>query len=87
MSDVMADRMSDYMAEREEDVRSRKGMESAFPSNSEILGHCEGMLLRDWFAGQALQFAWMDINVEGNVKKTAESAYLVADAMMEARKK
>lgn len=43
-----------------------------------------GMSLRDWFAGQALATAYAnDITSE---TKTAEYAYKVADAMLEARK-
>ncbi|MGJ8524299.1 hypothetical protein LMG33818_000007 [Halomonadaceae bacterium LMG 33818] len=46
-----------------------------------------GVDLRDVFAGMALQFVWMDMHEEFSAKQIAESAYLVADAMMEARKK
>lgn len=51
----------------------------AFPTQ---LGQCDGMSLRDWFAGQALQ-ALIARNEDGNVNVSV--AYKVADAMLLAR--
>lgn len=54
---------------------------------------CEGMTLRDYFAAQTLTGAqiWDAIlngpnaQFSGGVKKLAETAYAVADAMLKAR--
>lgn len=47
----------------------------------------QGMTLRDWFAGQALAGIIAQPNLEGwDPSITAEWAYELADAMLEARK-
>ena len=58
-----------------------------FPTNIEnydtrISDDCSGMDLRDYFAAKAMQamLTWEDV---GNV---SQEAYMMADAMMEARK-
>lgn len=54
---------------------------------------CEGMSLRDWFAGMALQGLiagrdWSHIaSDDGKLKAWTEGAYLVADAMLAQREK
>ena len=61
----------------------------AFPLVSDIIGHCEGMTLRDWFAGQAL--AGMLASEAGIPPYAnswaAERAYQMADAMLAERAK
>lgn len=55
-------------------------------------GHGQGMTLRDWFAGQAMQGLWSAFNRDWHnpnnyqIDVVARNAYLVADAMLEARK-
>lgn len=64
----------------------------AFPVNSpsgspEYMPTRDGMTLRDWFAGQALP--WLIDLRNGNqatIPASAEVAYLIADAMLAARK-
>lgn len=68
----------------------------AFPRTvqrwNDSLDHVEGMSLRDWFAGQALQgvasgfWSNSDMSVLGP-RGLAESAYEFADAMLAARAK
>jgi len=52
-----------------------------------IIGGQQGMDLRDWFAGLAMQgLAMESIAFQGlGVKKGVEYAYEIADAMMEER--
>lgn len=60
----------------------------AFPAHSDIIGHTEGMTLRDYFAAQAIS-GWLASWPEGTAVKTkgaAEFAYQMADAMLAARK-
>ena len=67
----------------------------AFPLVSDIIGHCEGMTLRDWFAGQALN-AIVTATSNGQhhpardgrslVEGMTHDAYELADAMLSARK-
>ena len=59
----------------------------AFPciDNGNIFS--EGMELRDWFAGQALNRWIASVTVAPEAKSAAEHCYYYADAMMEARKK
>ena len=67
----------------------------AFPLVSDIIGHCEGMTLRDWFAGQALG-AIVTATSNGQhqpardernlIEGMAHDAYELADAMLDARK-
>lgn len=45
-----------------------------------------GMSLRDWFAGQALIGLLSNVRSTGGMNTSAEDAYKVADAMLEARK-
>ena len=60
----------------------------AFPTLKDN-GHIttqDGMDLRDWFAGMALQSLTNNIfDPEWNVFEQADMAYAIADAMMEAR--
>ena len=49
---------------------------------SQDLGTYPGMSLRDWFAGMALQGAFLEMSSES---KIAKSCYLLADAMIAAR--
>ncbi len=66
---------------------------AAFPIPLQHQGGCEGMSLRDWFAGQALAGMMAhpeaDYSPLGNtrIKNTALDAYAVADAMLEARER
>ncbi len=58
----------------------------AFPIASDLIGHCAGMTLRDYFAGQVIASvkAWHPADRKG--RGPAEIAYLIADQMIEARK-
>lgn len=74
----------------------------AFPIASEVIGHCVGMTLRDWFAGQALAnaaictgqahdwqvAAWFGPHRTGITRAeiAAKQAIQHADAMIAARK-
>lgn len=62
----------------------------AFPNDSVTgtLKTADGMSLRDWFAGQALA-GEMDVGrvkEGGDIAAAAELAYMLADAMIAARK-
>ncbi len=59
----------------------------AFPFTCEKY-YSEGMTLRDYFAGKAMQGYLGDSEWLSNVspKGTSEAAYRMADAMLEARK-
>lgn len=57
----------------------------AFPLFSDIIGHCEGMTLRDWFAGQAL-VGLMQKDPWADPMMLASYAFNAADAMLAARK-
>jgi hypothetical protein len=63
----------------------------AFPQTTDVGARVRGMLLRDWFAGQALSGLLADPSGEtvGAKAQTfaATVAYGMADAMLEARKK
>lgn len=62
----------------------------AFPLNDERLPSFEGMTLRDWFAGQALNFVGAKLAETPEVfslKNVAEAAYNIADDMIEQRSK
>jgi len=54
----------------------------------EIMHSAEGMTLRDYFAAAALQGLAVNAHNFDNMsdKSIAENAYLIADAMIEARK-
>lgn len=61
----------------------------AFPHPSGAQG-CDGMTLRDWFAGQALESAWataMEFSraPEAPENFAARQAYAIADAMLAER--
>lgn len=59
---------------------------AAFPTDNIFGGR--GMSLRDWFAGQALEFCLREFG--GNPddgKQFAEAAYQIADAMLAERNK
>jgi len=62
--------------------------ESAFPIIGEThLIHEQGMTLRDYFAAKAMEGFLVDLNCEPeHLPSIAVSAYMMADAMMEARK-
>jgi hypothetical protein len=60
--------------------------EPAFPVVSEIMGHCSGMTLRDYFAAKAMQ-GMLTRPGSVNPAQDAVFAYHVADAMLEARRK
>lgn len=68
----------------------------AFPLVSDIIGHCKGMTLRDWFAGQALG-AIITATSNGQhyparegqslIEGMAQDAYELADTMLAERAK
>lgn len=63
---------------------------SAFPVPNGVQWHATqfpqvGMTLRDYFAAQAMQV--MITNDETTFEEDAESAYMIADKMLEAREK
>lgn len=55
------------------------------PIQSTIATHHTGMTLRDHFAGLAMQ-GWMSLEGSVDHRFMAETCYLIADAMLEARK-
>lgn len=63
----------------------------AFPVNYRTLRPCSGMTLRDYFAAKAMQGflqhpAVVDVSEHPSaLKQMANSAYSVADALLEAR--
>lgn len=66
----------------------------AFPFASDMIGHCTGMSLRDWFAGQALMGDFVQSEYTGTFSdKTSDDLLLararvlwrMADAMLKAR--
>jgi hypothetical protein len=59
----------------------------AFPSTHPSYGREEGMTLRDWFAGQAMQGDWAVGNAEENLSEAATRYYKMADAMLKERSK
>lgn len=65
----------------------------AFPTTIDNEGYQidhQGMDLRDYFAAKALNASWvssLDDLTRGEVKDIATACYILADAMMEARKK
>jgi hypothetical protein len=65
----------------------------AFPSGLVSTGDGDhqaftsGMSLRDWFAGQALQWAGSNEWFHADERNVAERAYKMADAMVAARAK
>lgn len=59
--------------------------EKAFPSGNSG-GWIEGMDLRDWFAGQALAGITGSADIKDRPQYLASASYLIADAMMVARK-
>lgn len=46
-----------------------------------------GMTLRDWFAGQALPIVIEELGLGDSAAKIASYCYILADAMLEERKK
>lgn len=50
-------------------------------------GYLPGMSLRDWFAGQSLKWAGHGEWFQKDPKAAAARAYMMADAMLEARRK
>lgn len=61
----------------------------AFPVVSEIMGHCSGMSLRDYFAAKALEgmLANQHPYQASDEHMFARDAYTLADAMLAARQK
>lgn len=58
----------------------------AFPVVSEVMGHCSGMTLRDYFAAKAMQGFAADPSMdEVEIGDIADLAYEMADAMLLAR--
>ena len=57
----------------------------AFPNNLPGFSH-DGMTLRDWFAGKALQGAWAN-GVNWTSEDFARNCYAQADAMLAERAK
>ncbi|MEQ8450612.1 MAG: hypothetical protein RIB97_13085 [Nitratireductor sp.] len=60
----------------------------AFPVSKDVVyPQLNGMSLRDWFAGQALNGmgTWSPNGMPGNHKARADWAYEQADAMLKAR--
>ena len=59
----------------------------AFPYHKDTLSYQQGMKLRDWFAGLAMQgeIASQDSGSWDDIDRLAQYAYCVADAMMKAR--
>ena len=59
----------------------------AFPYHDKALSFMQGMDLRDWFAGLAMQglLEHIDIRHEISQNGVATRAYEMADAMMKAR--
>ncbi len=61
----------------------------AFPvPNDANVNDQMGMLLRDWFAGQAMQgmYAGHACTTDGDMGNYARAAYAIADAMLAERK-
>lgn len=55
--------------------------------------YVEGMTLRDWFAGMAMQGLcankhtfWDSITLQGSPLRVAEQSFIIADAMIKERK-
>lgn len=59
----------------------------AFPIASDVIGHCGGMSLRDWFAGQAIAGTCRPTPDGWSLSPEdhAQWAYQMADAMLSAR--
>ena len=58
----------------------------AFPRNGQDhLDTQDGMSLRDWFAGQALNKGVVNGDWDSSIQWRAKSAYEMADAMLAAR--
>lgn len=58
----------------------------AFPIASDVIGHCVGMTLRDWFAGQALAGLLASPQTGDDANAVIRAAFSAADAMIAARK-
>lgn len=73
------------MTDLEQDAYVYPGKRTA--QNGMVLGHGQGMTLRDWFAGQALAGVLGNANIkESPDASIAKAVYRMADAMLEARK-
>ena len=62
----------------------------AFPCDITANGHrivCDGMTLRDWYAGMAVQGLLSDASVQGTPEEFAQRSFSVADAMLKERLK
>lgn len=62
----------------------------AFPTTAGQTVYSHGMMLRDWFAGQALAglgIGFGESDVQWFEQYGAKAAYRIADAMLEARGK
>lgn len=72
-----------------EDSMKKDGGPAFARAASEVNIEQSGMSLRDWFAGQAMQGLCADPSSHelfDSHKEAAETAYQIADAMLEARK-
>jgi len=58
----------------------------AFPNNEKYTLETHGMELRDYFAAKALVAIGCYVDTPQEIKKLAKEVYVIADAMMEARK-
>lgn len=57
----------------------------AFPLHAGTMTDCEGLSLRDWFAGQAMVGSVSEDSGTLYREETARVAYAIADAMLKAR--
>ena len=61
--------------------------DAAFPRSGNWSNDQEGMTLRDWFAGMAMQGMITDPTTSDNPDKCAQWSYAQADAMIAERSK
>lgn len=82
----MSDKKNDGGPAFPEIVIEQRG-DPAYRSPTRV--YCEGMRLRDWFAGMALSGQCADDGLQeySSVASAAEHCYQIADAMIEERNK
>lgn len=71
-------------------MTNRKDGGAAFPLENKYANHHDGMSLRDWFAGMALQGLISKYGCtlyKDSEKKAARASYSFADAMLAEREK